>query len=125
MKKIGEKEWKILKRKLTRSKQINSLEMGDPEKEYIRSRGMEILNRHAFDFVRKRLASANPRNDGRQTPFKGHPIFLAQHSTGTSDRVKLEKFHGIRQGIELTEKEIHYIVDIIMRWIREETSGLI
>ncbi len=94
--------------------------MGEPEKEYIQSRGLDILQLHATDFVRKRLSAAAPKNDGRQTPLKGHPVFIAQHATGTSDRQRLEKFHGIETGIELGEKEINYTVHIIIRWIEEQ-----
>lgn len=122
MQKIDDKNWKALKTKLTRSKQIASLDMGDPEKEYVHSRGIDILELHATDFVRKRIAPAEPKNDGRQTPLKGHPVFIAQHATGTSDRIKLNKFHGIKEGIELTEKEIAYVVDIIIRWIKEHAG---
>ncbi|MDK2857178.1 MAG: hypothetical protein PWQ29_352 [Verrucomicrobiota bacterium] len=122
MQNLDDKQWQTLKTKLARSKQIEPLELGDPEKEYVRSRGLDILRLHAADFVRKRLAPSNPKNDGRQTPLKGHPVFIAQHATGTSDRSKLEKFHGIRTGIELTEKEISYIVNVIIRWIREQVG---
>ena len=122
MQKIDDKSWKTLKTKLARSKVIEKLDMGDAEIEYVQSRGVEILQLHATDFVRKRLAPAEPKNDGRQTPLKGHPVFIAQHATGTSDREKLAKFHGIKKGIELTEKEISYVVDIIIRWIEEQTA---
>jgi len=117
---IDDKQWKALKTKLARSKQIALPGMGDPEKEYVQSRGIDILRLHATDFVKKRLAPADPKNDGRQTPLKGHPVFIAQHATGTSDRTKLEKFHGIKTGIELTEKEVAYIVSVILRWIQEQ-----
>ncbi len=120
MLKIDEKSWKALKTKLARSKVIEKLDMGDSEKEYVHSRGVDILQLHAADFVRKRLAPAEPKNDGRQTPLKGHPVFIAQHATGTSDRKKLQKFHGIKQGVELTDKEISYIVDVIILWIEEQ-----
>jgi hypothetical protein len=119
---IDEKQWKTLKTKLARSRQIDFLEMGETEIEYVQSRGLEILQLHATDFVRKRLAPADPKNDGRQTPLKGHPVFIAQHATGTSDRIKLHKFHGIQSGIELTEMEISYVVSVILRWIKEQTS---
>lgn len=122
MQNINDKKWKVLKTKLARSWQGNSLRMGEPEKEYVHSRGLEILKLHATDFVRKRLAPADPKNDGRQTPLKGHPVFIAQHATGTSDRAKLEKFHDIKIGIELTEKEVGYVVDIIIRWIKEQAG---
>ncbi|MGE4488061.1 MAG: DUF4186 family protein [Kiritimatiellales bacterium] len=120
MQNIDDKQWKALKTKLSRSKLIGQLEMGDPEKEYVISRGIDILQLHATDFVRKRLAPADPKNDGRQTPLKGHPVFIAQHATGTSDRTRLEKFHGIKTGIALTEKEVNYIVSVIIRWIEEQ-----
>jgi hypothetical protein len=119
---IDDKQWRALKTRLARFKQGSSLFMGDPEKEYVHSRGLEILRLHATDFVRKRLAPADPKNDGRQTPLKGHPVFIAQHATGTSDRARLEKFHGIKTGIELTEKEVAYIVGVILRWIQEQVS---
>ncbi len=122
MQNIDDTFWKSLKTRLARSKQIEKLNMGDPEKEYVHSRGVDILRLHAADFVRKRLAPAEPKNDGRQTPLKGHPVFIAQHATGTSDREKLAKFHGIKQGIELTEKEIVYVVGIIIRWIKEQAG---
>jgi hypothetical protein len=119
---IDDKQWKVLKSKLSRSKQIVSPAMGEPEKEYVLSRGVDILKLHATDFVKKRLAPADPKNDGRQTPLKGHPVFIAQHATGTSDRIKLEKFHGIKTGIELTEKEVSYVVSVILRWIQEQVG---
>lgn len=122
MQNIDDKQWKTLKQKLARSRQITSPAMGAPEKEYVLSRGIDILRLHATDFVNKRLAPAVPKNDGRQTPLKGHPVFIAQHATGTSDRTKLEKFHGIRTGIELTEKEVAYIVSVILRWIQEQVG---
>jgi hypothetical protein len=25
--------------------------------------------------------TASPQNDGKQTPFKGHPVFITQHAT--------------------------------------------
>ncbi|MCC7300199.1 MAG: DUF4186 family protein [Verrucomicrobia bacterium] len=120
MQNIDDKQWKTLKQKLARSSQIVSPAMGEPEKEYVQSRGIDILRLHATDFVNKRIAPAAPKNDGRQTPLKGHPVFIAQHATGTSDRIKLEKFHGIRTGIELSEKEVAYIVSVILRWIQEQ-----
>lgn len=122
MQNIDDKQWKVLKSKLSRSKQIVSPAIGEPEKEYVLSRGIDILRLHATDFVKKRLAPADPKNDGRQTPLKGHPVFIAQHATGTSDRIKLEKFHGIKPGIELSEKEVSYVVSVILRWIQEQVG---
>lgn len=123
MQNIDDKQWKTLKQKLARSKQIVVPPLGEPEIEYVQSRGIDILRLHATDFVNKRLAPANPKNDGRQTPLKGHPVFIAQHATGTSDRARLKKFHGIDVGMELSEKEVAYIVSVILRWIQEQIGG--
>lgn len=68
----------------------------------------------------KRLAPAIPQKDGKQTPMKGHPVFLAQHATATCCRGCLEKWYGIAKGKELNKEEIDYIVEVIMQWIVKE-----
>jgi hypothetical protein len=52
-------------------------------------RGITTVRRHAEELVGRRLAPAEPRNDGRQTPYRGHPVFVAQHATGTCCRTCL------------------------------------
>lgn len=93
----------------------------EPDRNYVREKGFDVVRRHAEDFVRKRLAPAHPKNDGKQTPMrgapKGHPVFLAQHATATCCRGCLEKWHGIPQGRELSEEEQKYIVDVLMKWL--------
>lgn len=49
--------------------------------------------------------------------MRGHPVFIAQHATGTCCRNCLYKWHGISKNINLTNNQINYIVDIIMTWI--------
>jgi hypothetical protein len=117
--KLSDKDWNELKKKLADAGRLEKFVLGDPEKEYVTSRGMDILRLHAADFVNKRLCPANPKNDGRQTPTKGHPVFIAQHATGSNDRASLEEFYGIEMGRELTETEADRIVDVILRWIGE------
>lgn len=45
--------------------------------------GIETIQQHAYDFINKRLAPAKIINDGKQTPMRGHPVFIAQHATAT------------------------------------------
>lgn len=90
--------------------------------EYIHKKGMETICRHAEDFIRKRLSPASIANDGRQTPMRGHPVFIAQHATGCCCRGCLEKWHGIKAGHELSEDELRYIVSVIMEWIRRDMT---
>lgn len=54
-------------------------------------RGMPAIRKHAGELVGKRLAPAHPDKDGRQTPYRGHPVFVAQHATATCCRGCLEK----------------------------------
>lgn len=90
--------------------------------EYVNAKGMDVICRHACDFVRRRLAPAVPPNDGRQTPMRGHPVFIAQHATGCCCRGCLAKWHGIPAGRGLTEAEQGYVVAVIMEWIRRQVA---
>lgn len=81
---------------------------------------MEKVREHACDFIRKRLAPSEIPNDGKQTPMRGHPVFVAQHATATCCRGCLEKWHRIPKGRELTEAEQEYVVNVIMEWIGRE-----
>jgi hypothetical protein len=90
---------------------------------WLRGRGMQTVLRHADEMIAARLAPAQPPNDGRQTPMRGHPVFLAQHATGTCCRGCLAKWHRIPKGHELTPGERAYVVSIIERWIRDQESA--
>ena len=90
------------------------------DREYIRDKGIDTVRSHAADFVLKRLAPENPDNDGKQTPMRGHPVFLAQHATACCCRGCLEKWHHIPAGKVLTAEEQSYVVDVLMDWINRE-----
>lgn len=92
----------------------------DPaDAEYLRAKGLPTVVRHAQDFVARRLAPAEPKNDGKQTPWRGHPVFVAQHATATCCRSCLAKWHGIPAGRALTVEEQAHVVAAIARWLRE------
>lgn len=86
-------------------------------------KGPATIRWHAYDLVTARLAAAEPRNDGKQTPYRGHPVFVAQHATATCCRGCLERWHHIAKGRELTRAELVYVVDVICRWIEREMAG--
>lgn len=87
---------------------------------YLRMKGIEVVTDHARDFIAKRLAPAFPKNDGKQTPMRGHPVFVAQHATATCCRSCLAKFHDIEAGRALTEAEQAHAVSAIARWLRSQ-----
>ncbi|AWN51047.1 DUF4186 domain-containing protein [Methylobacterium sp. 17Sr1-1] len=85
---------------------------------YISDKGMPTVLAHAQDFVAQRLAPAAPKNDGKQTPLRGHPAFIAQHATATCCRSCLSKWHRIPLKRELTTAEQRHIVEAIACWLR-------
>lgn len=110
---------KILIR-LSKSKFRNSFHLKDKDKDYIREKGMDIIYKHACDFISNRLASKNILSDGKQTPTKGHPVFIAQHATATCCRSCLYKWHKFPKNVELTDYQKKYIINLIMTWINNE-----
>jgi len=93
------------------------------ELEYLRSRGLDAVLQHAEQFIEKRLAPAYPPNDGKQTPFRNHPVFVAQHATATCCRSCLQKWHGIASGRELSSEEKRYILSVLERWLSTRDPG--
>ena len=105
---------------LSKSKFRSSFHLKEKDKEYIKQKGIEKIESHAYDFLRKRLAPAYIPNDGKQTPMRGHPVFIAEHATATCCRNCLYKWYHIPKGRELTEEEIVFLVTVIMTWIKKE-----
>lgn len=98
--------------------------LSERDRAYIAQKGLEVIRRHAEDFVARRLAPAAIENDGQQTPMCGHPVFVAQHATGTCCRGCLAKWHHIGAGTALSEEQQEYIVGLIMEWIRRQLQNL-
>ena len=105
---------------LSKSKFRSGFKLKEKEKEYINEKGLDTIEKHPYDFISQRLAPKGIINDGKRPPMKGHPVFIAQHATATCCRGCLYKWHKIRKGKELTQKEIKYVVDLIMEWIKRQ-----
>ena len=106
--------------KLNNSKFRSSFKLTKKERAYLEEKGIEIIRSHAHDFVRQKLAPADPVNDGKQTPMHGHPIFKAQHATATCCRGCIEKWWKIPKGTEISPKKQTRIVDFLMAWIERQ-----
>lgn len=85
---------------------------------YLYAKGVPQVLAHARDFVARRLAAACPPDDGKQTPMRGHPVFVAQHGTATCCRGCLEKWHGIPRGVPLSPTQQAYVVAMIELWLQ-------
>lgn len=120
---MNEKGKKIIEYKLNAlsySKFRNSFHLKEKDKQYIQNKGLDTIELHAYDFIKTRLAPKVISNDGSQTPMRGHPVFIAQHATGTCCRGCLYKWHKIEKNKELNDKEISFIVRLIIEWIKKE-----
>lgn len=103
--------------RLARSRFRSRFRLSAADRAYATSKGRDTIRSHAGDFVAARLAPAEPRNDGKQTPMRGHPAFVAQHATATCCRSCLRTWHGIAKGRPLSDAEQDAVVDLIMDWI--------
>lgn len=109
--------------KLNSSKFRSSFHLKSGDVNYIKEKGLSKIESHALDFINKRLKDVSKVNDGKQTPIKGHPVFIAQHATSTCCRGCLEKWHKIEKTHILNEREVLYIKNVIMKWIERELKS--
>lgn len=105
--------------KLSHSKFRSSFYLTKAERKYIADKGMDVIRSHAADFVRIKIAPAFPKNDTRQTPMHGHPVFKAMHATAFCCRDCMQKWYKVPKGIELTEEQQSRIVRFLMAWIEK------
>lgn len=106
--------------RLSQSTFRNSFHLKSKDITYIQEKGLDVIEKHAYDFINERLSPSYIPNDGKQTPMRGHPVFIAQHATGTCCRKCLYKWHHIQPNVNLTVQEEIYIVSVIMAWIQKQ-----
>lgn len=120
---MTKEEWyKQLFEHLEASKFRSSFHLKQKGIDYINEKGLDVIRQHAQDFIAKCEAPAVISNDGKQTPTKGHPVFIAQHATATCCRECIRKWHKMQLGRELSQVQQDYLVDVIMTWIDKELA---
>jgi hypothetical protein len=107
---------------LARSPFRGRFRLGLKEQAYLAGKGLPAILDHAAAFVAQRLAPADPVKDGKQTPMRGHPAFIAQHATATCCRGCLAKWHRIPAGRALNREEQAHVVASIERWLVEQSA---
>ncbi len=115
---MTDEAWNVLAQRLAKSKFRSRFKLVGKDLEIAKvqlSKGE--LREKAEQWLEKKLFCANPVNDGKQTPMRGYPVFVAQHATATCCRGCLEKWHRISQNRPLTNEERELVLDIIIRWI--------
>ena len=109
--------------KLKKSRFRSGFRLTGDELAYVAEKGEDVIRSHAADFVRQKLAPAEPANDGRQTPMRGHPVFKAMHACACCCRGCLNKWYRVPKGVELTPSQQERIVNLLMAWIESQRSG--
>ena len=107
---------------LARSEFRSRFRLSGSDADYLRQQTLPVVLDHARRFIVQRLAPADPARDGRQTPMRGHPAFVAQHATATCCRSCLAKWHRIAKGSKLTDAQVDYVVGVIERWLRGQMT---
>ena len=110
----------IILNKLSKSKFRSSFKLKEKDIKYVSDKGIDVIREHAYDFINKRLAPKVILNDGKQTPMRGHPVFISQHACACCCRNCLEKWHHIPKGRELSSDEVDYVVNLLIYWIEKE-----
>lgn len=106
--------------RLAKSAFRSKFKLSQKDKAYIAEKGILTIRKHAQEFIAKRLAPANLSNDGKQTPYKNHPVFVAQHATATCCRQCMSKWHKFAPEAELSPAQQEYAVNLIMNWIEKQ-----
>ena len=108
--------------RLSKSKFRSGFKLKEKDIEYINDKGLDKIRSHAYDFINKRLRDISNINDGKQTPMRGHPVFISEHATATCCRGCLEKWYHIDKNKVLSDKEVDFIVDIIIEWLKRNMN---
>jgi hypothetical protein len=82
---------KALKENNGLSKFGSKFKLTKKDRDYIATKGLETIKEHVFQFINSRVAPDFPKNDDKQTPMRGHPVFIAQHATATCCRECISK----------------------------------
>lgn len=114
-----EQIWSRLQRSTFRSR----FALTPKDREYLHAKGLAVVLSHAEDFIARRLAPALPVKDGKQTPWRGHPVFVAQHATATCCRGCLEKWYGIPRGVPLTAAQQERVKGMIALWLERRCDA--
>lgn len=108
---------------LAKSSFRRSFRLKGKDLDYLHEKGLPLVMMHAHDLIQKRLAPAMIPNDGKQTPMRGHPVFVAQHATACCCRGCLQKWHHIPTGHTLSAEEQAYILQVLEKWLRQFDNG--
>ena len=117
-----EKRYEAAFARLAKSKFRSRFHLSAVERRLVDEKGLATIRAHCERFIATRLAPEHPINDGRQTPMRGHPVFVAQHACACCCRDCLDKWWRIPRGTTIPAERQRGIVDFLMAWIEREMA---
>jgi len=104
--------------RLNKSKFRRKFKLGKKELDIIKKKGLKKIESECREILEKRI-KVKPKNDGRQTPWKNHPVFIGMHATACCCRKCIQKWYKIPRDRELKKLEIDFFIGLIMAWIKK------
>ena len=99
------------------------VELSEGAINHARRKGRIEMREHAEKVIRRDVGAAQNFRDGSTTPWEGDDaVHYARHATAICCRKCIEYWHGIESGRDLTEGEIQYLTNLIMRFIETKIS---
>ena len=108
--------------RLSQSAFRSSYTLSAHDADYARRKGRDVIGRHAREMLAQRVGAAQPYKDGKQTPWRGHPVFTAQHATACCCRGCIERWHHIPRGRALSSEDINRLASLVMAWIDRDLA---
>lgn len=109
--------------RLRRSSFRQKFRLAGKELAYLQTWGLAHVMKQAGDIIDRRVGVASPPNDGKQTPWRNHPVFVAQHATATCCRGCIQKIHEIPAGQPLSADERAHVLAVLERWLGGQASS--
>lgn len=109
--------------KLARSAFRSRFTLDVSDRAYIEEKGWDVIHTHTADFVRQKLSAAEPVNDGKQTPMRGHPAFKAMHACACCCRDCLQKWYRVPKGVPLSKEQQGRITELLLYWMRQKYAA--
>jgi hypothetical protein len=93
--------------------------LDDHDFRLIKELGVNELKSQSREIVEQKLRE-QPKNDGKQTPTAGNPIYKAMHACNCASRKELSRAHRIAAGRDLSDRQVDSVVNLLVRWMIRE-----
>ena len=105
---------------LSKSPFHSDISLSQKDRKYYLSHTVEEIQKETEEVVRESLYHIIPKDKDVHTKKWGKPVYVAQRATGCCCRSCLYEWHNIPTNRKLSEKEVIYIRDLLMEWMKRD-----